>query len=461
MMFSILKTISIEPVVFFYVLAIFAEYDCIGDIFYVSKCIDHFKLNNTDDLHFCTSKNKSSPNSIAITKEANKAQVIYNGILYSTSILSSLVVASYADRRTKFLPIILPLIGSTLVQILMLFSFFIKSDNGFSFIFTPDGHFILFVCSFISGITGGTSTLLPNCFAHVAEKCDERQRTSRITIIEACLFGGGFFGFTMAGKILRSFPNSINRYNINFAIFLLVHLSLIIYVVYIRKQFQKPHNLNRLPMNFKSLLTSIFKCLCRQRIDPKQNYMIYLILFSFVIISYWNVAIISMLFIYTRNLLHWETWKYSYFSSGKFGICGIFLCLLPVVQYILNLFSFNKLSDGLIISAGLLSRGLSIIFIGLASMISPYLMIVALACFIFAEYPIPAIRSLMSKIIEPYEKAQMFTLMSTLQSICFFSGSTGFLSLYNSVLEGNHQNGPGWIFIIIGLFQFISMFMIW
>lgn len=460
-MYSLLKTISIEPVVLFYVFAIFAEYDCIGDIFYVSKCIDHLKLNNTNDLHFCTSKNKSSPYSTAISKEANKAQVIYNGILYSTSIISSLVVASYADRRTKFLPIILPLIGSALVQVLILFSFFITGDNGFSFIFTSNGHFILFICSFISGITGGTTTLLSNCFAHVAENCDERQRTSRITIIEACLFGGGFFGFTMAGKILRSFPNSINRYNINFAIFFLIHLSLILYVVYIRKQFRKPHNLNHSSMTFNSLLTSIFKCLCRPRLDRKQNYMIYLILFSFVIISYWNVAIISMLFIYTRNLLHWETWKYSYFSSAKFGICGILLCLLPAIQYILTACSYNKLSDGLIISAGLLSRGFSIIFIGLSSLISPILMIVALACIIFAEYPIPAIRSLMSKIIEPYEKAQMFTLMSTLQSICFFTGSTGFLSLYNSVLEGHHNTGPAWIFIIIGLFQFLSMLIIW
>ncbi|OTF74810.1 hypothetical protein BLA29_002525 [Euroglyphus maynei] len=469
-MLSILRFISIEPVVFFYVLAIFAEYDVVGDLFYVSKCIDHLKLNATDQLHLCTEDlkhNKSSEISDIVSKEANDAQKIYNGILYATSIISSFIAATYADRRSKFWPIIIPIIGSAIVQLFVLGSLFNNFGEEIPFLFRSNGIFIIFVCSCISGITGGTSTLLASCFAHVAEKCNPSQRTSRITIVEACLFGGGFFGFTFAGAILRRYPNSLNRYDLNFGLFLSAHLLMAFYVIFKRRIFTKPNQAHS-QVAFMMLFTSVFRTINRQRKYRYQRRIIYLILIAFFIISYWTVSITTMLFIYTRNLLKWPSWKYSYFSSAKFGLCGVFLCMLPVVQYLLGSGKiaigdyFRKpLTDGTLITVGLLSRALAIMMIGLSTVASSdVFMILALVTIIFAEFPIPAIRSMISKIVEPDEKAQMFAVLAAIQSICFFTGGIGFLEIYNAVL-GKILNGPGWIFIIIGIFQLISMFIFW
>src|SRR5262249_8138923 len=146
----------------------------------------------------------------------------------------------------------------------------------------------------------------------------------------------------------------------------------------------------------------------------------------------------------------WESWMYSYFSSAKFALCGIFLCLLPVCQHILTKkFHTEPVNDIYIILVGLLSRGLSIILIGLAT--STPLMLIALVVIIMAEYPIPAIRSLISKIIEPNEKAQMFVFMATIQSICFFLGGMIFPAIYNVIFDRFSStselfgpfNGPG------------------
>lgn len=469
-MLSIFRFISIEPVVFFYVLAIFAEYDVVGDLFYVSKCIDHLKLNATDQLHLCTEDlkhNKSSEISNAVSKEANNAQKIYNGILYATSIASSFIAATYADRRSKFWPIIIPIIGSAIVQLFVLGSLFNNFSEEIPFLLRSKGVFIIFLCSCISGITGGTSTLLSSCFAHVAEKCNQSQRTSRITIVEACLFGGGFFGFTFAGAIFRRYPNSLERYDLNFGLFLKIHLLMIIYVIFKRRMFSKPNRAHS-QVAITMLFTSVFRTINRQRAYRYQRRIIYLILIAFIIISYWNVAITTMLFIYTRNMLKWPPWKYSYFSSAKFGLSGIFLCLLPVLQYLLgsgkmaigNYFQ-QPLNDGTLITIGLLSRTLAIIMIGLSTIASSDLfMIFALVSIIFAEYPIPAIRSMISKIVEPDEKAQMFAVLAAIQSICFFTGGIGFLEIYNAVLEPI-SNGPGWIFITIGFLQLLSMFIFW
>ncbi|KAH7643550.1 hypothetical protein DERF_011132 [Dermatophagoides farinae] len=470
-MLSILRFISIEPVVFFYVLAIFAEYDVVGDLFYVSKCIDHLKLNATDQLHLCTEDlkhNKSSEISNAVSKEANDAQKIYNGILYATSIISSFIAATYADRQSKFWPIIIPIIGSAIVQLFVLGSLFNNFSDEIPFLFQSNGSFIIFICSCISGITGGTSTLLASCFAHVAEKCPQSQRTSRITIVEACLFGGGFFGFTFAGAILRRYPNSLNRYNLNFGLFLTAHLLMLFYVIIRRRMFSKPNQTQSSQVSYAMLFTSVFRTITRQRVYRYQRRVICLILLAYIVISYWTVAITTMLFIYTRNLLQWPSWKYSYFSSAKFGLCGIFLCLLPIVQYLLGIGKlaigsyFQKpLNDGTLITIGLLSRTLTIVLIGLSSVASNDLfMILALVSIIFAEYPIPAIRSMITKIVEPNEKAQMFAVLAAIQSICFFTGGIGFLAIYNAVL-GQIFSGPGWIFIIVGFLQLLSMFIFW
>ncbi|UXI16114.1 hypothetical protein NH340_JMT02057 [Sarcoptes scabiei] len=466
------RTITVEPVVFLYVLAIFAEYDVIGDLFYVNKCIDHLKMADINELHICTEDLKHNrSNSIAnqISKEANNVQKYYNGILYATSIISSFIAASYADRRTKLLPILVPLIGSAIVQLVILGSLFWKSDQDIPQLLTSNGLIVLFVCSFISGISGGTSTLLSSCFAFVAEKCDMSSRTSRIAIVEACLFGGGFFGFTIAGAILRRYPNSINRYIFNFALFLTLHLLLTIYIILRQQMFNvNTETLNRSTMTFRSLLTSIFNTVTRRRLVNNHRLAIYLMLITFILISFWNVSITTMLFIYTRNLLHWPAWKYSYFSSAKFGLCGIFLLLLPLIQAILDgrLLTSRPIlngsvKDSTIITFGLLSRALTAILIGLASLSSDSnFMIYALIAIIFAEYPIPAIRSMISKIIEPNEKAQMFAIISAIQSVCFFIGGIGFLVWYNTFLE-LFWMGPGWIFILMGIFQFISMFIFW
>lgn len=474
----------------FYVFAIFAEYAVIEDLLYVSKCYNYLNLTSNDQLHNCTENKKHKGAHIAssndtrsdvwkeISEQTNNALLLYNGILYATSIVSSFVAAAYSDRRSKLVPILLPVIGSAVVQAIILLTLTLETSTGTSLIFTHTS--LIFLCCFISGATGGTSTLLSNCFAFVAERCTPAQRTARITIVEACLFGGGFFAFTYAGAILRSHPNSLLRYIYNFGLFLIIHLLLAVYIFLRRGLFSRPAEHSRTRENTEStenvkrstcrtiftLLTSVLKTIFRKRAKPRQRLLIFLILGAFTLISFWNVAITTLLFIYTRNEpLLWPTWMYSYFSSAKFALCGIFLCLLPVGQHLLGSGWLRRtpLSDNTIILVGLLSRGTAILLIGLAT--STTLMVAALVAIILAEYPIPAIRSLISKIIEPNEKAQMFVFMATIQSICFFLGGIIFPLVYNAIfsrLSGSAEmigpfNGPGVIFITMAILQFIAM----
>ena len=285
--------VTIEPMVLLYVFAIFAEYAVVEDLLYVSKCYNYLNLTSNDQLHTCV-ENKKHRSVLAsngtdvwkdISAATNNALLVYNGILHSTSILSSFVAAAYSDRRSKFVPIFLPVVGSAAVQLLILLSLSIETSSGTSLIFSHT--FIIFVCSFISGITGGTSTLLSSCFAYVAEKCSSAKRTTRITIVEACLFGGGFFGFTYAGAILRANPNSLLRYFYNFGLYLLIHLILSAYIVVRRALFTKPDlivtetGVSHWRTLF-ALLTSVLRTTFRKR---TQRCLVLLILGAFTLIG--------------------------------------------------------------------------------------------------------------------------------------------------------------------------------
>lgn len=460
-----LSRVTIEPVVFLYVFAIFAEYVVVEDLIYVSKCVQHLNMTDTATLHVCTQDLKLHKNSSTfgndtadiISKETNNAMLIYNGILYLCSIISSFVAATYADRHSKLLPILVPVLGSTAVQLIIITSLIVSP---WTLLFTNEGVVIVYVCSLVSGLTGGTSTLLSSCFAHVSERCSSQARTSRITIVEACLFAGGFFGLLYAGSILRANPSSLDRYFLNFGIYLSIHMLLGAYLLIRAGLFPSPQ---RPPQwaSFCFMMTSVLHTIFRRR---EQRSIILLILGTFIFVSYWNTALTTTLFVFTKNLpLNWPSWKYSYYSSAKFALCGTFLLLLPLVQYLLaNRLHRRPLSDGIIITMGLISRGLSIILIGLAT--NTTLMIIALAVIVLAEYPIPAIRSLISKIVEPNEKAQVFAFMSTLQSICFFTGGMMFPAFYTLLLDhkkasggGNVFNGPGLQYIVLGLVQLVCI----
>lgn len=493
---SIPRRVTVEPAVLFYVFAIFAEYAVIEDLLYVSKCYNYLNLTSNDQLHNCTENKKKHKGALTagngtgngaedvwkeISEQTNNALLLYNGILYATSIVSSFVAAAYSDRRSKLVPILLPVIGSAVVQVILLLTLTLETSTGTSLIFSHTS--LIFLCCLISGATGGTSTLLSNCFAFVAERCSPSQRTARITIVEACLFGGGFFAFTYAGAILRAHPNSLLRYIYNFGLFLIIHILLSVYIFLRRGLFTRPEKRKRRDGEQEEeeeaederkrgyfgtifmLLTSVLKTIFRKRAKPHQRLIIFLILGAFTLISFWNVALTTLLFIYTRNEpLHWPSWMYSYFSSAKFALCGLFLCLLPVGQHLLSgRLGQAPLSDNAIILVGLLSRGTAALLIGLAT--STTLMVAALVAIILAEYPIPAIRSLISKVIEPNEKAQMFVFMATIQSICFFLGGIIFPLLYNAIfsrLSGSAEmigpfNGPGVIFVTMAVLQFIAM----
>ncbi|KAH9392914.1 hypothetical protein TYRP_006007 [Tyrophagus putrescentiae] len=477
---SIPRRVTVEPAVLFYVFAIFAEYAVIEDLLYVSKCYNYLNLTSNDQLHNCTENKKKHKGALTagngtgngaedvwkeISEQTNNALLLYNGILYATSIVSSFVAAAYSDRRSKLVPILLPVIGSAVVQVILLLTLTLETSTGTSLIFSHTS--LIFLCCLISGATGGTSTLLSNCFAFVAERCSPSQRTARITIVEACLFGGGFFAFTYAGAILRAHPNSLLRYIYNFGLFLIIHILLSVYIFLRRGLFTRPEKRKRRDGEEEEeeikrgyfgtifmLLTSVLKTIFRKRAKPHQRLIIFLILGAFTLISFWNVALTTLLFIYTRNEpLHWPSWMYSYFSSAKFALCGLFLCLLPVGQHLLSgRLGRAPLSDNAIIFGG-------------PALPRTTLMVAALVAIILAEYPIPAIRSLISKVIEPNEKAQMFVFMATIQSICFFLGGIIFPLLYNAIfsrLSGSAEmigpfNGPGVIFVTMAVLQFIAM----
>lgn len=95
------------------------------------------------------------------------------------NLISTLLLVSYSDYSGRKVAIIPPLLGDTLYSLTYaLVSRFSLSLN------------YLLVTAFISGLTGGPTTLIGGCFAYVADLCregPERQKTVRMARMDMIL----------------------------------------------------------------------------------------------------------------------------------------------------------------------------------------------------------------------------------------------------------------------------------
>jgi hypothetical protein len=83
------------------------------------------------------------------------------------------------------------------------------------------------------------------------------------------------------------------------------------------------------------------------------------------------------------------------------------------------------------------------------------LMFSSIILLIFSEYPLPAIRSLLSKLVAIDEKGKVFAFLSSLQNICLFTGGIIFPLIYKNEVINNSYAGLS--FEITAIFQIIAL----
>ena len=444
---SLIINISVEPVTLLFILITYLEYASVQDLIFTKLCFA--KINTTDNAFCSKSGDHISKSQLKeIQTETSNYLLHYNAILSFFGIFSSFLAGSYGDKHGRLLPMSIPSIFSIVVQILLLICSIFENLT-----------FMVFICAFISGISAGSVGVIANSFGFIADITNCENRIKRITILEASLFFGSFAGNLIAGSLIKSFVYS--KFIIIFSVDLVIHILVLIYIKLRLTQMPNPTHDRILNPSISSsgsssfirdtfdLIIDVFRTTFKNRPNFIRTYII-IILIGATLAMLGTVVKSSLLFLFVKNKpLNWDTSNYGYFLALTFAISGTALCILPIINYLFDV----KLKETIMAMLGVSSRGLGLAAIGISSTTT-----MAFSCsvlFIFSEYTLPALRSLLSKLIHADERGKIFAFLACLQNICFFIGGIAFNSIYQHSVKNDYFTGLS--FEIVAAFQIIAL----
>lgn len=163
---------------------------------------------------------------------------------------------------------------------------------------------------------------------------------------------------------------------------------------------------------------------------PRESRVIILLLLLCGFISAMTLAsLMSLLYIYLHmDPINWTTSQYSSWNSlaaitQGVALVGLTLCMKFVESW--------NVPDPLVSALGYLSKGVGLLMIALAQ--TSEIVWWALIAFVFSEFSMPPIRSLLSKLVVKEEVGKIYSCLAAMQSICFLFGNIIFYLAYTSL----------------------------
>ena len=214
------KQITVEPVLFLYMLATFSQYAIFQDLVYSKVCLAEYNSTICDDLHV----NSNSTDYKDILDFVQKT--CSHWILLSTistvipSIFISIYLGSWSDRFGRKWPVAIPPLGGVLGSLVYIIISFEPSAP------------VLWICfaSFLPGMTGGFVSCIMSCMTYVSAVTTDEQRTVRVSRLEAMIFLGGTIGPFISGSML---PYTGHGYA--FAFMMLCYMTAFLYAAILVK----------------------------------------------------------------------------------------------------------------------------------------------------------------------------------------------------------------------------------
>jgi len=209
---NVRAVVTVEPVLFFYMLATFMQYSVFQDLVYRKTCENNFNATVCDNLN---------DNSAALDVVQQRAS---HWILGSTLALTipSIIVAGFlgalSDLYDRKWPLVFPACGMVLASIVYILMSLYDS--------LPIALIIL--ASFLSGIFGGFVSCIMAVMSYISSISSPESRSMRVAILEGMTFLGGTVGPFIGGSILTA----TNSHAAVFLVILSCYVMVIIYVVF-------------------------------------------------------------------------------------------------------------------------------------------------------------------------------------------------------------------------------------
>ncbi|CAF3176406.1 unnamed protein product [Rotaria socialis] len=436
------KSISIEPVVFLYMLAVYINIPTDEALLYRQVC---YKLYN---ISLCNSMNTNRINKIDIYKSMEdiiqkhaSIYVMYFNFVYSIpSIFISIMCGVWSDKYSHKIPMIFASIGCILSTIVNLFVSVIKYNLSIE---------ILFLSNIFLSLFGSTSTMFSVIYNYISHITTIENRTQRIAIIESCLMFGSTIGLILSGILI-----DLTNFQYCFLFIIFVHCINIIYITfYVKEVIPTRQNIKSFKNFYETLffyndIRDAFRVLFKPREFNQRKYLL-LAIFGLLcsICLFENSGESTVIYLYLKKSpLSFSQSLYGIFRGLKsFGLGLGLLFLLPILRYLFNI------SDMTCAILGTLSK-CTTDFLYAMNHSKTFIFMIPLFGML-SSYVVVGIRSYISKICNLDEEGKIFSIIASLESIDALIGSLLFNILYSYTIS----TYPSSIFILACFLHFLTL----
>uniref|UniRef100_A0A336MAY0 CSON012416 protein n=1 Tax=Culicoides sonorensis TaxID=179676 RepID=A0A336MAY0_CULSO len=416
---QIIRQISVEPTMFLYMMA-FMLTTVVEQVFFVYKActVDH-GYNET----VC----RNIEQYVNVKTEVQKTVSLFHQwdsiAGHIIPIILALFLGAWSDKRGRKLPLILGLIGKLYYSLMII----VNANQP-----TWRLNYVIWTATVPAAFTGADVAIFASCFAYISDVSSVKNRTLRITILDAAYLFTMPTGVAIGAQLYKVFNQS---FGLMFACnaFLLL-LSIIYSIVCLKWQTtesQRPLS----DIGYQHIFTDFFdknhairsfQAVVKKRPDNRRMY-IWLILIAMGFYTFQRDER-NMVYLYTQLKLNWDTHIYSMFRTYQSSSYVIMMLIgIPIMTKLL------KWPDSVLIMVGSLSHAGGRVFFALAT--STWLMYMGATVASLGPITAPVVRSFMSKLVSSSERGTLFAVLSVFDNAVPFISATLYSQLYNATID--------------------------
>lgn len=381
---------------------------------YLIRAVCHKFLKDIkiEDETICSSLDEYPELEDDIQKQSRYYLMYYRILLNVPAIVLSICCGSYSDKYGRKLVVLFPCFGSIFAVMLYMTSNIV-----------PTYRIPLIVGgAAMQGICGKSSIITMTINSLVFDLSDEKNRTRHFGLLLAINFLGGSLGALISGL----FQDVLDLNAVFASIMVSYILALILTLTLLNDNEKKTDKTDEKSCSLFQIqhIKETIAVIAKPRSGNNRTVLITLIIMS-VVNQMCKVgeADVKIMFV-TRSPLSWSESWFGYLLSSEYAIMGVSLLLFT------PLFT-NKLelSDGKILTIGLLSNASKLIFLSFST--KSWMIFVSVGIGTFTGMIGASVRSLLSKTVSEEEVGKMFAILSGGETIAKFLGTTAFVNIYS------------------------------